>query len=226
MTNEDPNAPAGSNPPRRSPRQGIGGSPVGSTVSIVLAVVAVVAGFLILRNITSDDGGGSTSSGPTTGSTMPDPADSTATTTPTTTEPQMVTEGATVIVANASGVSQSAGKMTTELEDAGFTMGDATNSTSSGFTASVVHYDPAIAAAKAVADSVALSMGGLTVEELPDPIPVDGDSIGDAGVLVLLGTNEAGKSLEQLAPSKNVSAPNVSGNSIATEEPATETTTG
>ena len=40
------------------PRVGDGGSPVGSTLSIVLAVVAVVAGFLILRAITDDDDGG------------------------------------------------------------------------------------------------------------------------------------------------------------------------
>ncbi len=41
--------------PRRSPRVGDCGSPVGSTLSIVLAVIAVVAGFLILRAITDDD---------------------------------------------------------------------------------------------------------------------------------------------------------------------------
>ena len=50
---------SGADPPRKTPRQGIGGSPVGSTLSIVLAVVAVVAGFLILRNITDDDDGAS-----------------------------------------------------------------------------------------------------------------------------------------------------------------------
>ena len=39
----------------RRPRVGDSGSPVGSTLSIILAVVAVVAGFLILRAITDDD---------------------------------------------------------------------------------------------------------------------------------------------------------------------------
>ncbi len=41
--------------PRRSPRVGDGGAPVSGALAIVLAVVAVVAGFLILRSIS--DGG-------------------------------------------------------------------------------------------------------------------------------------------------------------------------
>ena len=45
---------------RGPPRVGDSGSPVGSTLSIVLAVVAVVAGFLILRAIFDDDDGGAT----------------------------------------------------------------------------------------------------------------------------------------------------------------------
>src|SRR5215213_1580891 len=54
-----PEGPAESEPERgsrRSPRVGDGGSPVGSTLSIVLAVIAVIAGFSILRAITDDDG--------------------------------------------------------------------------------------------------------------------------------------------------------------------------
>ena len=41
--------------PRRSPRVGDGGAPVSGALAIVLAVVAVISGFLILRSI-SDDG--------------------------------------------------------------------------------------------------------------------------------------------------------------------------
>ena len=59
MTNEES---AGGSNGGRSPRQGPGNSPVGSTLSIVLAVIAVVAGFLILRNIT-DDGGADSATG-------------------------------------------------------------------------------------------------------------------------------------------------------------------
>jgi hypothetical protein len=214
MTNDDPNAPVGSPSPRRSPRQGIGGSPVGSTLSIVLAVVAVVVGFLILNNIT-DDGGSGDAGAPesTVANTV---GETVATTSPPTTEPQLVFEGATVIVANASGVPQSAGGMTTELTAVGFTMGTATNSTTTGLVASIVYYDPAIAAAQSVADSVAQVMGGLTVETMPSPIPVESGSLDGAGVLVLLGTDEAGKTLTELSSdaAPNVSAPDVSGDTV------------
>ena len=228
MSNEDPDAPVTPTPARRSPRQGVGGSPMGSTISIVLAVVAVIVGFLILQNITDD--------GPSSGDSSA-PVDSVADTTldsvvetssTTTTEPPLVTEGATVIVANASGVPGSAGRMTTELATVGFTMGEATNSTQSGLTASIVQYDPTIAAAQAVAESVARTMGGLTVEVVPTPAPVDGGSLNGAGVLVLLGTDEADKTIAQLsAPTASVTpAPDPSGTTDTTLADTTATTTG
>ncbi len=220
MSNEDPNAPEAPTPERRSARQGVGGSPMGSTISIVLAVVAVIVGFLILNNIT--DNGGSNAGG---GITPVDsaPVDSSGTsvaenTTTTTTEPPLVTDGATVVVANASGVGGSAGRMTTELAALGFVMATATNSTQTGLEASIVQYDPSIAAAQAVAESVARAMGGLTVETLPTPPPVDGGSLEGAGVLVLLGTDEADKTIAQLsAPVASVApAPDVSGTTTPT----------
>lgn len=137
MTNEDPNAAVGNGTARRQPRQGLGGSPVGSTLSIVLAVVAVVAGFLILRNIT-DDGGGSSGGAPSDSTTPTSTTDPPPTST---TEPPLVTAGTQVVVANASGVAQSAAGMTAQLATVGFEMGEATNATSSGVLASVVHYD-------------------------------------------------------------------------------------
>lgn len=227
MTNEDPNAPAGSMPSRRSPRQGVGGSPMGSTVSIVLAVVAVIVGFLILNNITDDgpsNSGGTAPVGSTANTT--DNSIDAVTTTSTVPEPVMVTEGATVVVANASGVSQSAAGMTNELTALGFTMAAATNSTQSGLEATLVYYDPSIAAAQAVADSVARSMGGLTVAPVVAPIPIEGGSLNGAGVLVLLGKNEAGKTIAQLsAPvAGNAEAPAVSGDTSTGT--ATGTSTG
>jgi len=209
MTDHDPSAP----PPEssgRPARRGVGGSPLGSTVSIVLAVVAVVLGFLILQNITDDDGGGGTVSVETTPSTTPGTV---APTTPPSTEPPFVTDGASVVVANASGVPGSAGRMTDELAAVGFETGTATNATSGQQEASTVHYDPTIAAAQSVADSVARVMGGLTVETVPDPVPVDGGSLDGAGVLVMLGTNEADQSLDDLqeANAPTVTAPPVAG---------------
>jgi len=200
MSHEEPNPPAGAER-RRSTRQGAGGAPLGSTVSIVLAVVAVVVGFLILNNITDDGGGGSVTA---PSGSVPDETTGTSiggtTIAPTTTEAPLVTEGASVVVANASGVGGSAGRMTAQLQDAGFTVVEpAINSTLPNTEASIVQYDPSVAAAQNVAESVARVMGGLRVEPLSTPPSVVGGSIGEAGVLVLLGTDEADKTIAQLS---------------------------
>ncbi len=210
MTNEDPAASGpGGTPPRKSPRQGVGGSPVGSTLSIVLAVVAVVAGFLILRNITDDDDGASSEVDPTDQATTTTAEVGLETTTavPTTTVAPIVTEGATVVVANASGVPGSAGRMSTELATAGFTMAEATNATSGQLEQSVVYYDPAVAAAQAVAGSVATMMGGLTVEAVPTPPPIEGGALNGSGVVVMLGTAQADKPLSELGAGTAAATP-------------------
>jgi hypothetical protein len=136
------------------------------------------------------------------------------------------TTGATVVVANASGIGGSAGRMTDELAAVGFTMGTPTNATSGQQEASTVHYDPEIAAAQAVADSVARVMGGLTVETIPDPVPVDGGSLDGAGVLVMLGTDEADQSLDDLqeASAPTVTAPPVAGGTTVPPTTAPPTT--
>lgn len=200
---------------------------MGSTISIVLAVVAVIVGFLILNNITDD--GPSDSGGATTPvDSVPDDTTgvSTETSSTTTTEPPLVTAGATVVVANASGVPGSAGRMTVELATLQFEMVEpAINSTQSGLTASVVQYDASQTAAQAVAESVARSMGGLAVEVVPTPPPVEGGSLNGAGVLVLLGTDQADKTIAQMtAPVAEVTpAPDVSGDTTAD---STAVTTG
>jgi len=224
MTNEDPNAPTQGSPApsRRSPRQGIGGSPMGSTLSIVLAVVAVVVGFLILNNITNDSGSSDGGSAPET--TVANSVVDTVPIDTSTTVPPLVTQGATVVVANASGVPGSAGRMSTELAAAGFTMADATNATSPALEQSIVYYDPTIAAAQDVANSVARVMGGLSVETVPSPPPIEGGALGDAGVVVMLGTAQADKTLAQLSPpaTPTITAPPVAGGATDT----TPVTTG
>jgi hypothetical protein len=197
---------------------------MGSTLSIVLAVVAVVVGFLILNNITDDNGSSDGSSSADT--TVAVTVETTIAAETTTTVPQLVTQGATVVVANASGVPGSAGRMSAELAGAGFTMAEATNATTA-LEQSVVYYDPTIAAAQAVATSVAQLMGGLAVETVPSPPPVEGETLGDAGVVVMLGSEQADKTLVQLSPTTapTVTAPPVAG---ATDTSATTpaTTTG
>jgi hypothetical protein len=232
MSNEDPAASVsgpGGTPPRKSPRQGIGGSPVGSTLSIVLAVVAVVAGFLILRNITDDNDGGSSAIGDGTDvsdatTTTTDPTLSTTTAIPTTTVPPIVTEGATVVVANASGVPGSAGRMSTTLGTVGFTMAEATNATTQ-LEASVVYYDPAVVAAQAVADSVARSMGGVEVLPVPTPVPIEGAALNGSGVVVMLGTAQADKTLEEMSGATAGTETTETGTAPAVAGTETSTTT-
>jgi len=201
--------PDGSGPvQRRPPRVSDGGSPVNGALAIVLAVVAVVAGFLILRSI-SDDGndqlGIPTDSGAASGDQAPSstttPADSSATTPPVTTAPPLVTTGATVVVANANGVSGSAASMSSALE-AGphFTMGppvDASDETGV-LTVSVVYWNAANPAAEAVANSVAQSLGGgVTVLPMPGTPPTKTGTF-EGDVLLMLGTDKANKTLEEL----------------------------
>jgi hypothetical protein len=223
MTSEIPET---APPERRSSRAGEGGAPVSGALTIVLAVVAVVAGFLILRAITGDDDGGTTlPTGPgQTATTEPDGADDPDTTTPvtdppppTTTEPALVVDGATVVVANANGVNGSAGAMTDLLADVGYIMGEPTNATTGQLDSTVIYYDPETEAAQAVAESVNRSLGGdSSISQVGTPAPTTDGSIG-GDVLVLLGNDKAGSTLEELAPAAGneaettVTAPEVSG---------------
>ena len=206
---------------RRPPRVGDSGSPVGSTLSIVLAVVAVVAGFLILRAIFDDDDDnnsagltppGTTVAGPAT--TAPAGNGTTATTVAPTTTIGRVTD-ATIIVANASGIGGSAGQMTTALEAVGYTLGEATDSTEGQQDTSLVYFARDDAAARATAESIARDMGGLQVQRMPGEPPVAGGDLGNATVLVMLGTDAAGKTLAELNPT-SVTAPSVAGTTTTT----------
>ena len=227
MSNEDPTGGQGT---RRSPRQGVGGSPVGSTLSIVLAVLAVVAGFLILRNITDDNDGGGSAADSGSGAavdaatTTVDPL-GTTTVVPTTTIFTPVTEGATVVVANANTVGGSAGRMAKTLEVVGFTMGESVNATET-LDDSIVYYDTSVAAAQAVAESVGVVMGGLVVEAVPTPPPTADGTMGDGSVLLMLGNNEADKTLEELNPEANTASTGTSPDPSDGATTTTSTTTG
>ncbi len=155
--------PEGGDPQRggggRPPRVGDSRSPVGSTLSIVLAVVAVVAGFLILRELTDDDGGstatgnGSEESAPlltlAPGNSAPATDGRGAAVTSTTAA--AVRSGATIAVANASGVAGSAGAMSAALETEGYKgVGEPGNS-EQRLETSVVYYVATDPAAEAVA---------------------------------------------------------------------------
>lgn len=196
--------------PRRSSRDTTGSvaSPMGSTAAIIIAVVAVVAGFLILRSIRGDDGDNSVApidtqvTLPSTESTSAPVVESTLPpdTTPTTIAP--VTEGATVVVANASRVDGAAGVFTTALEGQGFVVGTATNAGGSEpkLEVSKIYYDPANASALPVAQYLASLMGNVEVLEIVAPPPVvDGALAEGVTVLVMLGSDKAALTLEQMS---------------------------
>jgi hypothetical protein len=132
------------------------GSPMGSTAAIIIAIVAVVAGFLILRQIREDDGG--TASVPDASTTVPLDTTPVSTLTPGTTLPAVTTttqfvpvvDGATVVVANASTVNGAAGVLTTALQGKGYTTAAATNATVKQ-EATTILYDATNTGALAVA---------------------------------------------------------------------------
>ena len=242
MTNEE----SGLGGNRRTPRQGVGGSPVGSWLTVGLAAVALVIGFLILKNL-NDDGGsgtdGSSSVGAETDTSTPgggsgpdiniDVPVSEAPPASVAPPAGRVTTGASVLVANANSVGKSAGAMTKTLQVVGYTMLDPVDATGDKVVVSVVYFDPGIAGADAVANSVAADLGGVAVESLPTPPPVAGGDLGDAGVLVLLGDDAAGKTLEELAGTSadaTGAAPTPAGGDTPTSAPpaadTTQTTAG
>jgi hypothetical protein len=124
---------------------------------------------------------------------------------------------ATLVVANASGIGGSAGQMTTALEAVGYRLGDATDSTQGQQDTSLVYFARNDPQARATAESVARDMGGLRVQRMPAEPPVAGGDLGNATVLVMLGTDAAGKTLAELNPT-SVTAPSVAGTTTTTTD--------
>jgi hypothetical protein len=127
---------------------------------------------------------------------------------------------ATIVVANASGVGGSAGRMTTALQGAGYKTGEPTDATGGNLDRSVVYFARGVNGARDTADSVARAMGGLRVRQIPIEPPISGE-IGNAGVLVMLGTDTAEKTLAELNPTAVTAPPPASG--PGTSAPGTTT---
>ncbi len=184
--------------PGRRPRQSSGGSPMGSTVAIVVTVVAVVLGFVILKQI-RDDSGSSAQPASTTSTTIETvvvPLD----TTPIVTVPAIVDvfTGTKVQVGNASTQNGAAGVLSTALLGKGFDMAAATDATIK-LEVSKVLYSADVAGALDIANTVARTMGNIVVEVAPTPIPtIEAAFPEGTGVLVLLGNDRAGKTLAQM----------------------------
>ncbi len=180
---------------RRGGSGGLGG-PQGfnATASLVAAAVAVILGFFILRDINNDsDNGGGTAVTETTLATDTTLAGATTTTAagPTT--------GFKVQVVNAAGVSGAAGDMTVALQGLGFIVQPALTKSDATPTQTVtkVYY---FSGSEAAAASVAASLGNVETAPMPDPVPSETGNIGEASVMVLLGTDLAGKPLPGQVP--------------------------
>lgn len=136
-----------------------------------------------------------------TTTTVPPPVtDETTTTVPPTVE--VVTEGAKVVVANASGVNGAAGRLTDRLAAVGFDMVAATNSadTVSNLATTQIYYDASVEAARVVADSLRQVLGGGDIEVLEVTVPAltASGELGEADVLVLMGDDVADRPLDEL----------------------------
>lgn len=177
-----------------------------ATVSRPLVLAAAVLAFAACGG--DDD---SSSSTPPTQSTdpvavVPTPSPTPEPTLPPTTPAPpttaaLVTEGATVVVANASSVNGAAGRLTERLAAAGFTTIAATNSSEGPLQTTKVYYNASVDGAQAVAESLVAAFGGgeITAQPLPTPAPLsDPETIGEATVLVALGEDIVDKSLAEL----------------------------
>ena len=169
-------------------------SPSTGTLGAAVAVVALVLGFLILRDVRGDGGA---ATGPVG---TPDPNASLAPgatvdpAAPTTLAPFSI-NGFKIQVANASGLAGSAGDMTTKLQDQGYVVQVAMNvaaGTAKRMKTGVFY----LAGCEAASQNVAAVLGGnVEVAAMPQPIPVETGSVGEACILVLLGTDLANKPL-------------------------------
>ena len=172
-----------------------------STLSIAVAVIAVLVGFFILRDINSDSTSPASSPSDDTsvdasGTTVPDAA---VTTLPAVTN----TTGFKVLVANASGVPGSAGDMSVALQGLGFIVQPPLNKSDATpkQTLTMVYY---IAGQEANAANVAAALGGVATAPMPDPVPTETGNMGEASVLVLLATDLAGKPIAGAAAATTV----------------------
>lgn len=174
-------------------------APIGSSVAVVVTVLALVLGFLILRQVNSDPAavGPAGDGGDSTTTTVAGLSPSSTAALPSTTEP-MVYSGAKVIVANCSSLNGVAKELTLALGGLGWTTVTAVNGTVKLATSKVLYNDQDPAALP-VAKSVAKTLGGIQVEPAPIPLPAgDGTWPEGAAVLVMLGDDYAGRTIAEI----------------------------
>ena len=175
--------------------------------------VAAAVGMLVLGACGGDDDDDDDEASATTTeapfvstaptSALPETTISTTTTAAATAAPTTVayvTEGASVMVTNASRVDGAAGRMTERLTAVGFTTVEPGNYSLGTLEVTQIHHDPANPQALAVAESLKAAFGGGDIEivEMGAPPPVEGGDALGATVLVAMGNDIADKTLEEL----------------------------
>jgi hypothetical protein len=185
----------------------------------LLSIAVVAFGVLSLGacgdddDDATDDSTASTTEAPevTTAPTSALPATTMTTTTlpATPTSVAYVTEGASVMVTNASRIDGAAGRMTERLAAVGFTMVEPGNYSLGTLEVSQIYHDPANPQALAVAESLKSAFGGgdIQIVEMGAPPPVDGGDAKGATVLVAMGNDIADKTLEELQGITTTTAP-------------------
>jgi hypothetical protein len=169
-------------------------SPSTGTLGAAVAVVALVLGFLILRDVRGDGGAATGPIGTADPNATLAPGATIDPSAPTTV-PTFSINGFKIQVANASGLAGSAGDMTTKLQDQGYVVQVAMNvaaGTAKRMKTGVFY----LAGCEAASQNVAAVLGGnVEVAAMPQPIPVETGTVGEACILVLLGTDLANKPL-------------------------------
>jgi hypothetical protein len=168
-------------------------TPSTGTLGAAVAVVALLLGFLILRDVRGD-GGASIIAPVTNPNGTTDPNGTVDPSAPTTLAPFSI-NGFKIQVANASGLAGSAGDLTTKLQDQGYVVQVAMNVAAGTAKRKMtgVFY---LAGCEAAAQNVSAVLGGkVEVAAMPQPIPVETGTVGEACILVLLGTDLANKPL-------------------------------
>jgi hypothetical protein len=167
----------------------------------------VAATAIVLSSCGGGDGDDATTTSTTLQTIVTNPATTLPlVTTPLVTEPLpptsvvYVTEGASVLVTNASRINGAAGRLTDRLAAVGFETVTPGNYTLGTLDLTKIYYDPANAAALAVADSLKAAFGGGSIEivELGTAPPVDTGSMGGASILIAMGNDIADKTLNEL----------------------------
>lgn len=164
-------------------------SPSTGTMGAAVAVIALLLGFLVLRDVFPSSSTPSTPTETVPGGGTVDPNASTTTV-------PFSTLGFKLIVANASGVAGSAGSMTLQLQNLGFIAPPAVNLAPGAAKRQKtgVFYT---AGCENNANKVAEVLGGnVDIAAMPVPVPTETGELGEACVLILLGTDLAGKPLQ------------------------------